>query len=70
LLTTEEELKKRIANRSNEEFRDFEICKRLNEDVKKIKYEKEFQIDTTGLIPMETAKIIHNQIITENLEMI
>ncbi|VVB50984.1 AAA domain protein [uncultured archaeon] len=62
LYTTEEELKKRIESRKKGEFRDFNICKKLNDEVLKIKYEKEFQINTTGLLPNETAKIIYNKI--------
>jgi len=62
LFTTEEELRKRLELRSKEEFRDFGICKRLNDDVLKIKYDTEFQINTTGLLSMQTAEIIYNQI--------
>lgn len=62
LYTTEEELKKRIESRKKGEFRDFNICKKLNDDVLKIKYDKEFQINTTGLLPNETAKIIYDKI--------
>jgi broad-specificity NMP kinase len=62
LFTTDEELRKRLELRSNREFRDFEICKRLNDDVLKIKYGGEFQIDTTGLLPIQTAEIIMVQL--------
>ena len=62
LFTTDEELKRRLELRSGDEFRDFEICKKLNDDVLKIKYAKEFQINTTGLLPIETAEIIFAQI--------
>lgn len=62
LFTNDDELRKRLELRSNGEFRDFGICKRLNDDVRKIKYNTEFQIDTTGLLPMQTAEIIYGQI--------
>lgn len=61
LFTTDDELRKRLELRSNEEFRDFGICQRLNGDVLKIKYESEFLIDTTGLLPAQTAEIIFRQ---------
>ena len=62
LFTTDNELKKRLELRSNEEFRDFEICKRLNDDVIKVKCDMEVQVDTTGLLPKQTAEIILGQI--------
>ena len=62
LYVTEDELKRRLELRTNEEFRDFGICKRLNEDVLKIKYDTEFQIDTTGLLPTQTAEIINDNL--------
>ena len=37
LFTTDEELKKRLELRSNTDFKDFTICKKLNDDVQKIK---------------------------------
>lgn len=66
LFTTDEELRKRLELRANEEFRDFRICKQLNDDVIKIKYDKEFQINTTGLLPNQTAEIIFSQISNAN----
>lgn len=68
LFTTEDELKRRLVLRSNEEFKDYEICKKLNEDVVKIKHDTEFQIDTTGLLPKQTAEIIHKQIMDEKYD--
>jgi hypothetical protein len=62
LYTTNEELKKRIDLRGPEEFRDLNICIRLNDDVLKFKHKDEFQINTTGLFPDQTAKIISDQI--------
>ena len=63
LYVTEDELRKRLDLRSNAEFRDFVICKRLNDDLLKVKYHSEFQIDTSGLLPMQTAEIIYGQTI-------
>jgi adenylate kinase family enzyme len=59
LFTSDDELRKRLAKRSENEFRDFSICKKLNDDVIKIKEEFEILIDTTGLLPHDTAKIIY-----------
>jgi len=65
LFTNDDELKRRLDLRSNEEFKDYGICKRLNDDIIKIKYKTEIQIDTTGLSPIQTAEIIHRQITDE-----
>jgi RNase adaptor protein for sRNA GlmZ degradation len=62
LYTTDEELKKRIESRKKGEFKEVNICLQINEDLKRIKCEEEFQIDTTGLSPMETKEIIKNQL--------
>jgi predicted ABC-type ATPase len=62
LYTTEEELKRRLNLRTSNEFKDFLICKKLNDDVLKWKPGNEFQIDTTGLLPKQTAEIIFGQI--------
>ena len=62
LYVTDEELKRRLDLRSDPEFRDFGICKKLNDDLLKIKYHSEYQINTTGLLPMETADIIYGQL--------
>ncbi|MGP8217616.1 MAG: AAA family ATPase [Bacteroidia bacterium] len=59
LYATEEELKRRIELRKHEEFRDFKICKRLNEETLKFKHENEYQIDTTGKSPEYIANIIY-----------
>ena len=65
LYTTDEELKNRLDKRTNEEFRDFPICKKLNDDVLKWKHDNEFQINTTGLTPAHTAEKIYGQINSE-----
>lgn len=62
LYTSDEELAKRIESRETWEFRDLKICCRLNGDVLKYKREYEFQIDTTGLHPDETAKTIFDHL--------
>lgn len=61
LFTTDEELKRRLDLRTSAEFKDFPICKRLNDDVLKWKHENEFQIDTTGLSSTLTAEKIFGQ---------
>ncbi len=62
LFTTDDELRKRLELRKYGEFRDLEICKRLNDDVVKFKCDTEFQIDTTGLSATQTAEIVHRHI--------
>lgn len=62
LFTTDDELERRLALRQNGEFRDVAICKKLNSDVLKIKHETELQIDTTGLLPMQTASKIYESL--------
>lgn len=62
LYTTDEELKRRLDLRTSPEFKDFPICKRLNDDVLKWKPDSEFQVDTTGLLPTQTAEKIYGHI--------
>lgn len=65
LYTSDEELKRRLDLRTSAEFKDFPICKRLNDDVLKWKPDSEYQIDTTGLLPKQTAEKIYGQINAE-----
>mgnify|MGYP003332155789 CR=1 FL=1 len=67
LFTTDEELKRRLKQRPSGEFKDFPICKKLNDDVHKWKRENEFQIDTTGLSTTQTAEKIFEQLTSESL---
>jgi guanylate kinase len=60
LYVTENEIKKRLDLRSNDKFKDFEICKRLNIDTIKFKHENEIQIDTTELTAKDTSKLIYD----------
>ena len=62
LYVTEDVLKKRLELRSGSEFRDFKICKKLNEDVLKIKQASEYQVDTSALSPMQAAEKIRNEL--------
>jgi hypothetical protein len=62
LYTANDELKRRVDLRGPEEFSDLHICVNLNNDVLKFKHADEFQIDTTGLMSDQTAKIISDQI--------
>ena len=62
LYVSDEELRRRLDLRSDPEFRDFDICKRLNDDLLKIKYQSEHQIDTTELLPKQTAEIIYREL--------
>jgi chloramphenicol 3-O-phosphotransferase len=70
LYVTDEELRRRLDLRSEPEFRDFGICKKLNDDLLKLKYDNEWQINTTGLLPRQTARIIYDKIIGQNAETI
>lgn len=65
LFTTDNELKRRLDLRTNSEFKDFQICKRLNDDVIKWKHKSEFQVNTTGLSPTQTAENIYGHINSE-----
>ena len=60
LFTTDDELRRRLELRKEDEFRDFEVCSLLNDKVFNIKYNTQFEIDTTGLLATQTADIIYN----------
>ena len=62
LHASDEVLKMRLESRPAGEFKDFGISKQLNEDVLKIKQEWEHLIDTTSLLPNQTAEIIYTNI--------
>lgn len=62
LYTNEEKLKIRLDMREDNFFKDFSICKKLNADTVKFKFENEIQIDTTDLISDNTAKKIYEEI--------
>lgn len=62
LFTTGDELERRLALRQSGQFRDVAICKKLNNDILKVKHETELQIDTTGLLPTQTARKIYEHI--------
>lgn len=58
LYVSVDELQKRLEQRSSVEFKDFEICKRLNDDLLKWASSREILIDTTGLVADQTAERI------------
>ncbi|MBL0911199.1 MAG: AAA family ATPase [Bacteroidia bacterium] len=62
LYTTDDELKRRLGLRTNGEFKNYTICKKLNDDVLRWKHESEFQINTTGLLPKQTAEKVYELI--------
>jgi broad-specificity NMP kinase len=62
LYTTEEELLRRIESRTDDKFKNCNICKRLNAEVMNRKYDGEHQIDTSGLTPEDTATIMAEQL--------
>jgi broad-specificity NMP kinase len=63
LFTSDLELARRLELRPDWKFKDYPICKKLNDDVLKIKHPSEIQIDTTGRTPIETAGIIYNHLL-------
>ena len=65
---SQEELRKRIEERDQEEFRDFEISCKLNRVTTKRQYVGELQIDTTGISADETASIVYENIIKRKPE--
>jgi broad-specificity NMP kinase len=62
LYVAEEELKRRLELRHNDEFKDFVISKKLNDDILNIKSENEFLIDTTYQTAAETALKIYDRL--------
>jgi broad-specificity NMP kinase len=62
LHVTDEELEHRLELRPNDKFKDFAICKKINDDILEIKDENEILIDTTGQTAMETAAKIYMRI--------
>jgi broad-specificity NMP kinase len=62
LITTSEELERRLNTRKDNQFKDFVISKKINDDVLKFAFNDEQIIDTTGLSSIETANIIFNKI--------
>jgi broad-specificity NMP kinase len=68
LYLSEEELKNRIELRPDDKFKNFEICKNINDDVLKLKNKNEILIDTTGQTAEETAKKIFDVLINSNPE--
>jgi hypothetical protein len=66
LYASENEIEKRLDLRSNDKFKDFEICKKLNNDILKFRHEEEIQIDTTFLTEKETSRIIYEKLKTMN----
>ena len=52
-------LRARLQKRPPGDFKDFEISKKLNDDVLRIKNPEEHQIDTSGLSPMQTAEEVY-----------
>ena len=62
LYTSPKELKRRLDVRTTNQFKDFSICQKLNDDVLKWKHESEFQLDTTGVTSDFTASRIYSEI--------
>lgn len=62
LYTTSDELRRRLALRSGDEFNEFEISEKQNDEILNWKPDGEYQIDTTGISPMVTAERIYRQL--------
>jgi hypothetical protein len=58
LFASENEIHRRVQLRKTSEFRDFDICRQLNNEVMHKIYAGEYQIDTTGLMAKDTASLI------------
>jgi RNase adaptor protein for sRNA GlmZ degradation len=63
LYASDNVLRTRLEARPLDEFKDFGISKKLNEDVLKIEHLEEYQIDTTELSPAQTAEQVHQRLI-------
>jgi adenylate kinase family enzyme len=68
LHVSEEELKHRIEFRPDDKFKNLDICKKINDDVIKLKNENEILIDTTGQTAENTAMKIFDILIHNNPE--
>jgi len=64
LFASDDEMKRRLENRSEAEFRDALISKKLTEDMLRWKRDEELQFDTTGLVPEQTADLIYKALQT------
>lgn len=62
LFASEEVLRTRLEARPSDEFKDFGISRKLNEDVLKLRPLNEYQIDTSRLSPSQTAVEISKQL--------
>lgn len=56
------EFQQRMNLRKSWEFRDLNACLRMNEEILKTKFENEFRIDTTGILPLHTAKMMYKKV--------
>jgi tRNA A37 N6-isopentenylltransferase MiaA len=65
LYVLEEELKRRLEQRSDDKYKDFAISKILNDEIKNIK-KNEIVIDTTFQTPEKTAKKIYETLKLNN----
>ena len=61
LVTALDVLRSRIENRGADQFRDVEVCQKLNADVLRFLHPLEQVIDNTALTPEQTADVIRQQ---------
>lgn len=62
LYVSDSELKKRLDSRTDDKFKDLEICKKLNNDTLKFRHKQEIQIDTSDLTADETSEMIYKNL--------
>ncbi len=67
LYASDNEIAKRLDLRSDDKFKDFEICKKLNNDTVIFRHKKEVQLDTSNLTAKETASIIYEILTKTNI---
>ncbi len=60
MYVSNDELKKRLDQRDSSEFKDWTVCKKLNDDTLKWTSPREILIDTTGLAADQAAQIMFN----------
>jgi broad-specificity NMP kinase len=62
LTASVDELKRRLDARPADQFKEFEVSRKLNDDVLRIRPPNELQIDTSRLSPMQAAEEVYRQL--------
>lgn len=69
LHASETSLQQRLHERPSDEFKDFEIAKKLNEDIHRFPASSEWLIDNSRLSPDETARHITHTIVSQPVDL-